>query len=431
MIASDTNLELDILGGMLAEKEFKEYALSWLAPDDFIDEKNKTAFCEIASAKDDSLTSLRLSCGTEYVARVVERYPVSIQESCKTLRALTIHRKRQQLAQKIISMDYRSLSAEQIQSVTESFNHLEDLEIRPDPEIGDFVDRAVGKVSSSYDAAKRKARPIGYPLFIPRIEQELLTAQPGEFWIVAGRPGHGKSTFLLNMATHGLKYNERPLYVTLEMPGEDHLIRAACRATRINSAAVRRGAITDDAYLRLCEQIEKYRATGLTFLDFDNIKTDTLIRRITAKVREKQSTAIFLDQINNVEVKGNRYEAITEASNKLRGLAKNLHIPVIAACQLNREIEKRTKDGAVKMKLSPPKLSDLKESGALEQDAVVVILLHWPHRIDPSQNLNEYSIKVAKSRYGDIGIIRDVKIYPEINLIRQEVEGQPGPHGDR
>jgi len=425
----DKFLELQVLGGMAADIECLNYGAAHLTESDFHDLNNKKAYNIITKNSDNPkiiIGELIREIGGEKTNAIISEFPPDIADSCKKLRGYYLYRERYKIAQRVLNIEFKDVHSDYLKQLGQAYNDLENFEISSDPTLDDYAEKAYEKISGLYDAHKTGVKPKGFPLFLPRLRETLHMAYGGEYWIIAGRPGHGKSTFALNMAVYGAEQGERPLVVTLEMPPEDYLLRAACRHTRINSGVTRTGNMPQESFLKICDYLSSVKKSGIEFINVESATIDNLIRRIKSKVSEHRSTAVFIDQINNLDY-GNKkfYEAVTIASTKIRAMAKNLNVPVFVVCQLNREVEKRnTSDKMVK----DPRLSDLRESGALEQDAMTVILLNWPHRVDTTKPLNEYVVKIGKSRYGDIGYLKDVKIYPEILLIRQETANERGPY---
>lgn len=428
---SDPIIEIEIIGGMLADMDYRSYCLSHLIPEDFFSPSHKKAFETIRDCQDapeTALTEVTRALGGKYSGEAVDHYPTSIQSWCEKLRQYTIYRKRCQISQKIISLDYNDRHAEYVKQLSAQMTELDAEEIIPETTIADNAEAAVEKLTDTYNAYNKKDKPRGFPIFLPTLAKQISSVLPGEYWIVAGRPGHGKSTFVMNMAVYGAEHGERPLIVTLEMPPEDYLIRAACRWCRVNSITTRRGDMTPEQYTKMCAYLDSLKRSGMGFVNVSSAGIDELVRKITSKVSTHRSTAIFIDQLNNVTYKGRPYEAMTQISNAIRGLAKKLNLPIVAVSQLNREVEKRTKDGKREVVVSDPRLSDLRESGALEQDAFTVILLNWAHKTDNKKPLNDYTVIVAKNRYGETGYVKNVRIYPDILTIRQEAETERGPY---
>lgn len=429
----DEDVETEALAGMVIDTEYRHYGLAHLTKEDFFSPKNQGIF-EIVARNVNAPSQINMAVykqfGIDTINRLLDHLPPSMETWCRELRGLTIYRRRVQAMQKILELKYDRTTKHTIETMIRQLAELNKDEIVAEVTFADHVEQAFEDDTAAYDAFHKKEKPRGYPFFLPRLTATIGTILPGEFWIVAARPGMGKSTFVLNMAKHGWENGERPLLVCMEMRGSDYLRKAACMETLTNSIAVRQGSIPADKYLERGSYYDELKKNcGADFLDIGTITVDQLIPRIQAKVATHKSTAVFIDQLNNIAYGNLRpYEAMTKISNSIRGLAIDLNLPVIAVSQLNREMERRTKEGKRAIVISKPRLSDLRESGALEQDAVGVIMLNWPHKADHLLPLNEYTVSVTKNRYGETGELEDVKIYPDISLIKQEAIGERGPY---
>ena len=429
----DDDIETETLAGMVIDAKYRHYGLAHLTAEDFFSPKNQGIF-EIVTRHANAPSLINMAVykqfGAETVSRLLDQLPPSMETWCRELRGLAIHRRRVQMMQKILELKYDPTTKHTIETLIRQLADLNKDEIIAETTFADHVEQAFDDDTAAYDAFHKSEKPRGYPFFLPRLTETIGTILPGEFWIVAARPGMGKSTFILNMAKHGWENGERPLLVCMEMRGSDYLRKAACMETLTNSIAVRQGSLPAEKYLERTSYYDRLRKTcGADFLDVGTTTVDQLIPRIQAKVATHKSTAVFIDQLNNIAYGSLRpYEAMTNISNSVRGLAIDLNLPVIAVSQLNREMERRTKEGRREIVVSNPRLSDLRESGALEQDAVGVIMLNWPHKTDSLRPLNEYTVLVTKNRYGETGKLEDVKIYPDISLIKQEILGEKGPY---
>jgi len=419
---ADNDLERSAVAGALFDPEYRDYVLAKLTKADFTSPACRELFewmQKIAPAckSEDEFTELKRQHLTGKLSDMKwilqDYFPASIEKCVERVRQITIYRQFRKLTD---GFDYNPERFDDLIAQMDKIGRLGRYQIESEPALTDYVGRAYEKLENAYNYYHRKQKPKAFPLFLPYLRRRLNGVYPGEYWIIAGRPGHGKSTFAMNMAVHGAKHGERPLVVTLEMPPEDYLLRAACMATRRDSTQVRTGDMDTDCFLEIGAAVTALQSTGLDFLNIDNATIDQLLPKIRARVASHNATAVFLDQINNIDTGARRpYEAMTDASRKLRGLAKELQLPVVVVSQLNRELEKRS--GEKKAKL--PRLSDLRESGALEQDAVVVIMLCWPYKITSDRSsLNTYWLSIAKSRYTHTGQIKDrFKIYPESSQI--------------
>jgi replicative DNA helicase len=216
---------------------------------------------------------------------------------------------------------------------------------------------------------------------------------PGELQIIAARPGNGKTSLAMQVAKWTAEKGRPVLFVSLEMKSTELVCRTLCGMTEIESRTLRRG----EALQTDIDRLEKanHDLESLPFRIFD--PPTATVQRIRATARMQAASAagldlLVVDYIGLVEPRDKRQqrnEQVSEITAALKRLAKEINIPVIALCQLNREA-----DG------SEPRLSHLRESGSIEQDADVVLFLH---RLEPGGN--EFKLIVGKHRHGDTGAL--------------------------
>ena len=430
---SDPYIERETLSGMICDGEYRRYGLAHLSIADFFSPKNQAIFeIIVKNTKTPRLINreIREKFDLETISALSENIPPSMEIWCRDLRDLSIHRRRIEIMHQVMQLKYNRINKPNINLLLRQLSEMDKDAIVLRRTIADVAEKSIEDDTAAYDAFHKKEKPRGYPFFLPALTEKIGTVLPGEFWIVAGRPGMGKSTFALNMAVNGWENGERPLIVTLEMPPEDYLRKAACKATKTNSISARIGDVPADKYLERCQYLDTLGKTcQADFIDVGSITIERLVPMVEARVADHKSTAVFIDQMNNIGWgRLKPYEAMTKISNDLRAMAKDINLPVIAVSQLNREVERRSRESKNDITVPDPRLSDLRESGALEQDAVGVIMVNWPHKINPLRPLNEYTVIVAKNRFGATGKLENVKIYPDISLIKQEAIGERGPY---
>jgi replicative DNA helicase len=229
--------------------------------------------------------------------------------------------------------------------------------------------REAFKTIENRDQDALTGEPTGY------IELDELTCgwQPGELIIVAGRPSMGKTALGLNMAEHLAIVERRPvLFFSLEMSRQQVAQRILCSRARVDSHRLRRGRHTDEDLKRLQQVAADISAAPLLVDDTSDLTVLELRARARMACRRQQIRAIFVDylQLMRLPRAENRQVEVASISRGLKALAKDLRVPVIAMAQLNRNPEDKTRRG------NRPRMSDLRESGAIEQDADVVALLH-------------------------------------------------------
>jgi replicative DNA helicase len=240
--------------------------------------------------------------------------------------------------------------------------------------------------------------PTGY------LDLDNLTAgfQNSELVIVAARPSVGKTAFALNLARHVAVEEKLPLFfVSLEQSRVELAERLMCCQARVNSHNLRKGHLSSDDMQKLIEAGDQLRQARLFIDDSPGqgmLRIAANARRL--KLRQKIK-CVFIDYLQLIEPdnrRDSRQEQVANISRRLKFMAKELQIPVIALAQVNRSSEDRQDHR--------PRLADLRESGSIEQDADTVMLLHRPELYEPGQHEGIIEILVAKQRNGPTGEIQ-------------------------
>ncbi len=227
--------------------------------------------------------------------------------------------------------------------------------------------------------------------------------QPSDLVIVAGRPSMGKTTFAVNLAENAaIKHNVPVAVFSMEMPGEQLAMRMMSSLGRIDQHKIRSGKLEDDDWPRLTSAVGMLAEVPI-FIDDTPALTPTELRAKARRLkREHNLGMIVIDYLQLMQVHGksdNRTAEISEISRSLKGLAKELNVPVIALSQLNRSLEQRPN--------KRPVMSDLRESGAIEQDADVIIFIYRDEVYnDDSPDKGTAEIIIGKQRNGPVGKVR-------------------------
>jgi replicative DNA helicase len=250
--------------------------------------------------------------------------------------------------------------------------------------------------------------------------------QPADLVIVAGRPSMGKTTFAMNVAENVALLSGKPVAVfSMEMPGESLAMRMMSSLGRINQTRVRTGKLEDDEWPRLTSAVSMLAETKFYIDDTPALSPLEVRARARRLMREHGELGlIMLDYLQLMQVPGmsdNRTNEISTISRSLKALAKELNVPVIALSQLNRSLEQRTN--------KRPIMSDLRESGAIEQDADLVVFIYRDevyHEDSPDKGIAE--IIIGKQRNGPIGSVRLTFLgeYTKFENYAHDVYGDPG-----
>ncbi|MEJ2346096.1 MAG: replicative DNA helicase [Gammaproteobacteria bacterium] len=247
--------------------------------------------------------------------------------------------------------------------------------------------------------------------------------QRSDLVIVAGRPSMGKTTFAMNVAEHAaIKYKYPVAVFSMEMPGEQLAMRMMSSLGRIDQHKVRTGKLDDDDWARLTSAMGLL-AEAPIFIDDTPALTPTELRaRARRLAREHGLGLIVIDYLQLMQTPGggeNRATEISEISRSLKALAKELEVPVVALSQLNRSLEQRPN--------KRPVMSDLRESGAIEQDADVIVFIYRDEvykEDSPDKGIAE--IIIGKQRNGPIGTTRLAFLgqYTRFENLAEEYRGE-------
>ena len=238
------------------------------------------------------------------------------------------------------------------------------------------------------------------------LDNKLQGLQKGDLIVVAGRPSMGKTSFAMNIAENVLlndDSNGAVLIFSLEMPGESLTTRLLSGMTKLNQQNVRSGMLKDDELRILLQQSEKLKNMPL-WIDDSSILSPMELRakaRRLARTEKDGLSLIVVDYLQLMQLPlsiENRVNQISEISRSLKSLAKELNVPVIALSQLNRAVEQRPN--------KRPIMADLRDSGAIEQDADVILFIYRDEVYnEDSEQGNKAEIIIGKQRNGPIGTV--------------------------
>ena len=288
------------------------------------------------------------------------------------------------------------------------------------------------------EAFKTKGQTVGLSTGLIDLDRKLGGLQSSDLVIIAGRPSMGKTALATNIAwsiaSKGRVNSDGEIvtapvhFFSLEMSGDQLATRILAEQSGLSSERIRRGQINQDEFRRLSDASQRMCTTPLYIDQTGGISIAHLSQRARRMKRRHGTVAIVVDYLQLMtgakRRDGNRVAEITEITTGLKALAKELSVPVIALSQLSREVEKRTD--------KRPQLSDLKESGSIEQDADVVMFVFreeyylerqkpsdtdvsaiadWQSKVDKAKGKAE--IIIGKQRHGPLGIV-DVSFNPEL-----------------
>lgn len=255
--------------------------------------------------------------------------------------------------------------------------------------IGDIMREGTEDVVAVASGSKvTKQVKTGYNLL-----DSMLEVEPGDMVVVAARPSTGKSHFALSLLQRmAKKRGTKSLFVSLEMS-------KLSVAKRISAAEMGLGQGTRKSVdaLREAAVFANESFKGLPILvDFGNRKIERIVEYVRASVKKHSIDIVVIDYLQLVECKGrSREQEVAQASRTIKALANELLIPIITVVQMNREVEKRTGN--------MPQMSDLRESGQIEQDADSILFVDRPFNRDPNANFSDFVVRIAKQRNGSPG----------------------------
>jgi replicative DNA helicase len=267
--------------------------------------------------------------------------------------------------------------------------------------IKDLLTKAVDKIDELFH---RDSPITGVATGFSDFDEMTAGLQSSDLVIIAGRPSMGKTTFAMNIAENAAIKDKIPTAVfSMEMPGEQLAMRLMSSLGRIDQHKVRTGKLDDDDWPRLTSAVSILAEAPLFIDDTPALNPTELRARARRLKREHDLGLIVIDYLQLMQASGgghdNRATEISEISRGLKALAKELSVPVIALSQLNRSLEQRPN--------KRPVMSDLRESGAIEQDADVIVFIYRDEVYnDESPDKGTAEIIIGKQRNGPIGTVR-------------------------
>ncbi len=252
------------------------------------------------------------------------------------------------------------------------------------------------------ELAKRPEDIMGVPTGFIDLDRMLNGLNPSDLLIIAGRPGQGKTGFLLSIAKNAaLTHKKKVAIFSLEMSNEQVVQRLISNETGIDSQRLRSGKLTEQEWPLFTHSIEVFSDTKL-FLDDTPAITPMQLRTKCRRLHMEHGLDLivvdYLQLMGGDTRNDNRVQEVSYISRNLKILARELNVPVLTAAQLSRAVEQRTD--------KRPVLSDLRESGSLEQDADIVMFIYRPDQYEKdSDKHNVAEIIIAKHRNGPVGSV--------------------------
>ncbi len=432
--------EQSVLGGVLIENEAIHRVLELLTPEDFYREAHHRIFDALInlSERDEPADLITLTNdlrknglldsvgGASYITSLIDAVPTAanIEYYAKIVKEKAILRRLIQTATNI---------------VTESFQEREDVEGLLDEAERAIFEIAENTVKPSYypireiikDSFKtleklyeRKELITGVPSGFKGLDKKTAGFQPSDLIIVAGRPSMGKTAFCLNVAQHAAVEGKTPVVIfSLEMSKEQLVTRMLCSEAEVEGTRVRTGFLNESDWPKLTLAAGNLSDAPI-FIDDTASLTILELRAKARRLKgEHGLSLIIVDYLQLMRGRSkveNRQQEISEISRSLKGLAKELNIPVIAVSQLSRNPESRED--------KRPQMSDLRESGAIEQDADLILFIYRDevyNRSEDNPNRGIAEIIIGKQRNGPTGKV-DLAYLDKFTAFKDLYRGESG-----
>ncbi len=417
--------EMALLGSMLIEKEAIVKAVDIIADHDFYKDSHRQVFCVIRdlflnNQAIDSITVTEVlkknrvfaeMGGAAYITSLINfvSTAANVEHYANLVRQKSILRQLINTGTEIVSASFNEkIGADEILDHAESmlYNIAQKGTSRSFSSATDLVHPTLEYLEKLH---RDKKDVPGLRTGFDTLDAMTAGLQPADLILLAARPSMGKTAFALNIAENvALEEKKAVALFSLEMSKESLMLRLLCSAAKVNSHEVRRGIIATRDWSKLTTVAQKFSEAPLYIDDSSSLSVLELrarARRLATELETqgKKLSLILIDYIQLMRGAGrteSRQQEMSEISRSLKGLARDLKVPVIALSQLSRKTEEKGREGK-------PQLSDLRESGALEQDADVVAFIFregYYKRDDPDLE-RKATLILAKQRNGPTGEI--------------------------
>ncbi len=413
--------EQSILGSLMLEKEAWDQVGDILSDADFYKPSHQKIFTTIRELSTKNLPvdlitvsnhlqskgEMEQIGGSEFLADLVNRtissanivsYAKIVRE--KALLRRMIHQS-SQLIEKAYEEDFTDVESFLDQAEAEFYKLGEKKKAEGLMGAMEIVKSSVIKIEELY---KRKSDVTGVATGFTILDKMTSGMQPGELTIIAARPSMGKTAFSLNLAQHmALRQNKTVAYFSLEMGRDAVMMRVLASEARINMKDIRSGKIPDNVWPKLISVAGQVSDSKLYIDESSGISPFEVRARARRLKAQVGIDIIMIDYLQLMDLKlkvESRERAVSEISKALKALAKELEIPVVALAQLNRGVEGRSD--------RRPMLSDLRESGSIEQDADVIMMLYrddYYDKDDPEKQ-GHAEVIIGKQRNGPTGTVK-------------------------
>ncbi len=414
--------EQSVLGAILLENEAINNALEILATNDFYSESHRKIFSAILELyeKNEPSDLITLSNilkdknqldsvgGVSYLATLVDNVPsaANIAYYSRIVKEKAILRGLIGTATEIITKSYDTTGAD-IENVLDEAEHaifeISENKIKPAfHPIREIIKDSFRTIEKLYE---KKELVTGVPTGFEKVDDITSGLQKSDLIIIAGRPSMGKTAFALNIAQHvAIETNTPVALFSLEMAKEQLALRMLSSEAKVDSQRLRKGFLGETDWPKLTTAAGRLSEAAIFI---DDTPAITVLEMKAKARRLKAETGLGLIMLDYLQLmRGSRFsdsreQEISEISRSLKALAKELNVPVVAMSQLNRKVEDRTN--------KRPQLADLRESGAIEQDADVIAFIYRDEVYNRSEDNPEKGmaeIIIGKQRNGPVGTVK-------------------------
>ena len=409
--------EISVLGSMLLDNEAINLVTEILRTDNFyktshqyifdtiVNLYNKNNAVDLVILKDElkKQSLLEKVGGAEYLMELEESVPLAsnVEYYAKIVREKTIKRDLITATAKIQQEAYNdSLESDELLDVAEKeiFDITQRKFSSPTIKLFNILHDTFDHISNLHD---REGRLTGISTGYYDLNDITSGLQKSELIVIAARPSMGKSSLVLNIAEHaGTKEKKPTLIFSMEMSAQQVAQNMLCSTAKIDAHLLRTGKLDDNQFSNLSLAMGDLSESEIFIDDTPGLGLLELRAKARRLKLQHNIQMIIVDYLQLMEARKaeNRQQEISSISRGLKALARELEVPVIAVSQLNRSVE--TREGHT------PRMSDLRESGSIEQDADVIILLHREDYYDPTKRPGEVDLNIAKQRNGPTGRVK-------------------------
>ena len=414
----DIDAEQAVLGSMLTDREAVNAAIEVLKEEAFYRDDHKAIYqaivnlynksepIDIITLKDEleSMDKFEQVGGFEYLASLPDKVPTTanVQKYIKIVEEKSILRNLIKTANEIIELGYNP--AEDVEDIMDGaekriFDLMQSKNQKGYTPIKDVLVESFTKLEELYN---RKQHITGVPTGFAELDYKTAGLHGSELILIAARPAMGKTAFALNLATNAALRGNAPVAIfSLEMSKDQLVNRILCSEAMVDSNKVRTGKLGEDDWVKLAGAIGPLSEAEIYIDDTPGISVTEIRTKCRKLSIDKGIGLVVIDYLQLVQGSkraGSREQEIAEISRSLKILAKEINVPVIALSQLSRAVEQRPDHR--------PMLSDLRESGSIEQDADIVMFLYRDDYYNKESEKKDIAeVIIAKQRGGQTGTV--------------------------